>query len=574
MKKSPPVTAAWLIGALLCVPSAAHAQSFIVGSFTKNTTSASGCSSGCPTNVVTHNLGVTPKAMILWTNGKLAAGNNTFGASYNWGFGMTDGTAAGSWVISAGSVNGVGTNAQSQASRRVWNKAIQLITGTTSAGGTLVAEADFTSWTTTQFTITWTTNDTSAYVIHYLIIGGTGVSAQVLNWIGETPVSVTQDCCTATAKPTNALTFQPDLILNASSGSGTGSCFPCSGTFALGAGFGLGVMDTNGDLWANSFLVVGGVKPKDTQHGQKASTDFVYDVTSSLGTSPIAVTCTTTPCLFANGFRMNWTGDGLGGMRNALALQNVNFKVGTFNKCSSTGGCSNQNAISGLGFQPGAVILTSVQDVTQASPVGGGRYGFGASDGTNEGSIAIEDLDCASNCTSVVSGLDSTTKAFTKANNDTGTVEAQADITMNAGGFTVAWSPNDTATTEILYIALGPLSATSVTLASFTATRSTDGKVRLDWRTGYEVNNVGFRVYREQNGTRVRLTPLVSGSALLGGGRGMSTVGRSYSWSDTTLPSDAGPVQYWLEDVDLKGKSTWHGPIAVTNQQPTDRRPR
>jgi hypothetical protein len=25
-----------------------------------------------------------------------------------------------------------------------------------------------------------------------------------------------------------------------------------------------------------------------------------------------------------------------------------------------------------------------------------------------------------------------------------------------------------------------------------------------------------------------------------------------------------GEVRYWLEDVDLKGKSTWHGPFVPT----------
>jgi hypothetical protein len=46
------------------------------------------------------------------------------------------------------------------------------------------------------------------------------------------------------------------------------------------------------------------------------------------------------------------------------------------------------------------------------------------------------------------------------------------------------------------------------------------------------------------------------------GRRGLSTGGRAYTWSDAVVPPDGGPVQYWLEDVDLKGKSTWHGPIA------------
>jgi hypothetical protein len=142
-------------------------------------------------------------------------------------------------------------------------------------------------------------------------------------------------------------------------------------------------------------------------------------------------------------------------------------------------------------------------------------------------------------------------------------IDAEGDVAMNSNGFTVTWTTNDTVATEILYLALGPLNVTSVTLASFTAQKLSDGKVRLEWRTGYEVDNIGFRVYREQNGKRVRVTPkLISGTAVVGGGRGNG--GQTYTWSDTNVPTQSGPVQYWLEDVDLKGKSTWHGPIAAT----------
>jgi hypothetical protein len=82
---------------------------------------------------------------------------------------------------------------------------------------------------------------------------------------------------------------------------------------------------------------------------------------------------------------------------------------------------------------------------------------------------------------------------------------------------------------------------------------------------------VGFRVYREQNGQRVPVTTsLLLGSALIGRGRSVSAGGRTYTWSDTAAPPSAAPVQYWLEDVDLHGKRTWHGPAALTSTLPAD----
>ena len=101
----------------------------------------------------------------------------------------------------------------------------------------------------------------------------------------------------------------------------------------------------------------------------------------------------------------------------------------------------------------------------------------------------------------------------------------------------------------------------------FTATLTPDGRTLIKWRTGYEVDNVGFRVYREQNGRRVRITSsIVPGTALIGAGPGASAGGRIYTWSDGTAPSEG--VRYWLEDIDLKGKHTWHGPIVPAPASP------
>ena len=111
------------------------------------------------------------------------------------------------------------------------------------------------------------------------------------------------------------------------------------------------------------------------------------------------------------------------------------------------------------------------------------------------------------------------------------------------------------------------LGATAVKLISFTA-REYDGKVLLRWRTGYEVNNLGFHIYREENAQLTRLTPEpVAGSALLSGSDAMKA-GRHYHWWDfpAVSPATAGSavsLKYWLEDIDLNGTRTLHGPIEV-----------
>src|SRR5207244_5816174 len=46
---------------------------------------------------------------------------------------------------------------------------------------------------------------------------------------------------------------------------------------------------------------------------------------------------------------------------------------------------------------------------------------------------------------------------------------------------------------------------TEVRLLSFDATRYDRG-VLLQWRTGYELDNLGFHLYREVNGVRTKIT--------------------------------------------------------------------
>ncbi|HTZ82872.1 MAG TPA: C25 family cysteine peptidase [Candidatus Acidoferrales bacterium] len=109
--------------------------------------------------------------------------------------------------------------------------------------------------------------------------------------------------------------------------------------------------------------------------------------------------------------------------------------------------------------------------------------------------------------------------------------------------------------------------ATAVTLRSFSAHTGTDkngaSRVVLTWATGGEVHNLGFNVYREQNGNLVRMNPsVIAGSALLMSGALPRHAARSYAWID---PSTApGGTSYWLEDIDVNGTKTMHGPVNVT----------
>ena len=93
---------------------------------------------------------------------------------------------------------------------------------------------------------------------------------------------------------------------------------------------------------------------------------------------------------------------------------------------------------------------------------------------------------------------------------------------------------------------------TAVTLRSFTAARDR-GAVVLRWRTGSELGNLGFNVYRAVNGRRVKLNARMIWSAASG-----TAKGHAYSWRDRT---PGRHPSYWLQEVRPNGGRVLHGPV-------------
>lgn len=107
-------------------------------------------------------------------------------------------------------------------------------------------------------------------------------------------------------------------------------------------------------------------------------------------------------------------------------------------------------------------------------------------------------------------------------------------------------------------LASAPSAPTAVKLTKFGATSFSDG-VELNWESGYEVDNLGYHLYREQQGQRTRVTPaVVAGSALSVGPGSRLTAGNSYSWFDQKGTAETA---YYLEAIDLNGTRQWTGPL-------------
>jgi HYDIN/CFA65/VesB family protein len=107
-----------------------------------------------------------------------------------------------------------------------------------------------------------------------------------------------------------------------------------------------------------------------------------------------------------------------------------------------------------------------------------------------------------------------------------------------------------------------PSAPSAVDLVSMKAT-GYDGGVFVEWQTGFEVSNLGFNVYREQAGRRSLVnSDIIAGSALKVGPSVAVRSGYSYAWWDK-LSKNSGDAVYYLEDLDINGRSTLHGPFKV-----------
>ena len=83
----------------------------------------------------------------------------------------------------------------------------------------------------------------------------------------------------------------------------------------------------------------------------------------------------------------------------------------------------------------------------------------------------------------------------------------------------------------------------------------------LEWRTKEEIRNLGFNIYREDALGRHRVNPsIIAGAALFVRGGKPQHGAKTYQWID---PAGTAESSYVLEDVDLNGMRSSHGPVNV-----------
>jgi hypothetical protein len=126
------------------------------------------------------------------------------------------------------------------------------------------------------------------------------------------------------------------------------------------------------------------------------------------------------------------------------------------------------------------------------------------------------------------------------------------------GSITTTTVQQVTTTTTLQSTTTTTALATLIDLSSITATPEFN-KVIIQWSTESEINNVGFNLYRaeSENGEYIQINDSLIPS------KGSSTQGASYEFVDNDV-KNRKTYYYKLEDIDLNGISTLHGPITAT----------
>ncbi len=108
-------------------------------------------------------------------------------------------------------------------------------------------------------------------------------------------------------------------------------------------------------------------------------------------------------------------------------------------------------------------------------------------------------------------------------------------------------------------------STLAVALADFSATQQSDA-VLLTWETNSELNNRGFNLYR---GTSAAGWDRQLNETLIPSQSQGNAGGFIYTWEDRTELVPGASYFYWVEDVNIYGAATRHGPVSVDYTVPT-----
>ncbi|MEJ0073178.1 MAG: hypothetical protein WDN27_03830 [Candidatus Saccharibacteria bacterium] len=388
-----------ILFSILFIPSKAEAAPGIqtkVGSFTVPSSTG---------NKAVTGVGFRPKAMLFFANRRASDGTSTT-TSQNLEMVMT--------------ILGMATSSSARAAiysnddytagdpRVAGNEVLDV----QSANAVSQFSADFTSMDADGFTLNFTNANATAYVVNYMALGGSNLSANITHIV---PASVNG------SQSTTGVGFRPDAAIFIG-----GSVF--GGSRGMGFASGANNQVTNSSNYDVGLNALGRYQRTDEVYAQ--ITGSVKQVEASLTSFD------------ADGFTLNYTTTDAGNSDiYVLSLKGAKFKAGSFTQKTSTG----TQSTTGVGFQPTGLLMSTVQN-TASSSIDANQIvqSLGASDGTNQANVVTADNNHGN------SSLDRTKLYTALADDATPTVQAAASLSsFDSDGFTMNYTTADATAREL-----------------------------------------------------------------------------------------------------------------------------
>ncbi len=394
----------------------------------------------------TFTVGFEPIAVLFWWTAQTGTGSWSPDAQAGFGFAANTGTV-GEGYISNAIQNTISTTS---VAGRKFNSGAAI--GLAQPSGSNLGEATIT-FTSTGFTLDWTTAPYGAFALYYLALGGTGyTNAAVVSWTASTSAG--------TQTVTNSLGFTPGCVITI--GNADPNASPDSYTDAY---FMMGALDASGNQWSKNEYVRNG-QSTTSAHGIQLTTSHIV----GLSEATASIDWQATGAIITDGFTVDW----LSGQTapNAmhfmsLCLGGGNYEVGSWNKSTTVAPPTVTTTINLTNTSPPtpvAVFTTNRCAVASTSSGAGYRLSLGASAIGSPGSTALGAVLCTSK-NGVVLSSGSATDTY-KYNNPYNNLIVAASDTEGydaigyAGGFALGsfsntWTANNSVATQICYIAIG-----------------------------------------------------------------------------------------------------------------------
>jgi hypothetical protein len=416
------------------------------GTFTKTTSTAAPVDQ--TVNLVDS--GLTPKAIILWSNG-LTTTDGTYAENYEFTYGFSDGTND---VCQRTTVEDNDTAAVASYSFNN-NCVISMCNTTTPTAGTETSRGDLLSFGAGNFHINWSTqSDTTAKVIHYIVIGGSDIEnvSVFSTTVGDTSTgNHSFNGSGTTFTPNFALTQTgSDAYVTLNSLEATNSreqiCIGAAKSTTEEYCVAVRSEDAAANADCDQYLKSDACLM--TLENAAGADNFVADFVSFNSAA-------------GGGITVN-VSNAAGASTQIVAFMLIKssastlWDVGTFAQRSGTG---TQDVTLDDAFDPQLVFLSGINSATAGSRQDNNYFAMGASDGTREGVAWCGDQNGAGTMINTRRNL--TTKVYTQATPaataGSSTTNAEADMSDMAtfNKFTLDWTTASATLHQIGFWAVG-----------------------------------------------------------------------------------------------------------------------